>query len=74
MSIILARMVRSAARTWSSSSGALALITSSVTCATRVLEGEVEHRDFHLSDREQAHGLMLPCCSWARSPRLVLDL
>lgn len=44
------------------------------TCATRVLEGQVEHRDFHLSAREQAQGLMLPCCSWARSSRLVLDL
>lgn len=44
------------------------------TCATRVLEGEVEHRDFHLSAQEKAHGLMLPCCSWARSSRLVLDV
>jgi vanillate O-demethylase ferredoxin subunit len=44
------------------------------TCVTRVLEGEPEHRDFHLSAQEHAHGFMLPCCSWAKSGRLVLDL
>lgn len=44
------------------------------TCVTRVLEGEPEHRDFHLSAQEHAHGFMLPCCSWATSQRLVLDL
>jgi len=44
------------------------------TCLTRVLEGEPEHRDHHLSAHEQAQGLMLPCCSRARTRRLVLDL
>jgi len=44
------------------------------TCLTRVLEGEPEHRDHHLSAHEQAEGFMLPCCSRARSRRLVLDL
>lgn len=45
------------------------------TCLTRVLEGEVEHRDLYLTPEEQAaNDQFLPCCSRARSPRLVLDL
>jgi vanillate O-demethylase ferredoxin subunit len=45
------------------------------TCATRVLAGEVDHRDFHLSPGEQAaQDVMMVCCSRARSSRIVLDL
>lgn len=45
------------------------------TCLTTVLEGEVEHRDLYLTPEEQAlHTQMLPCCSRAKSARLVLDL
>jgi len=45
------------------------------TCLTRVLEGEIEHRDLYLTPEEQAvNDQFLPCCSRARSPRLVLDL
>ncbi len=45
------------------------------TCATRVLDGIVDHRDSCLSpeDRESG-GLMTPCCSRAASSMLVLDL
>jgi len=45
------------------------------TCLTRVLEGEVDHRDLYLTDDEKAcHDQFLPCCSRAKSPMLVLDL
>lgn len=45
------------------------------TCITRVLEGEVEHRDVFLTDDEHASGEMFtPCCSRAKSSLLVLDL
>ncbi|MGA0611694.1 PDR/VanB family oxidoreductase [Caldimonas sp. KR1-144] len=45
------------------------------TCLTRVLQGEVEHRDSYLTPDEQAaHDQFTPCCSRARSARLVLDL
>lgn len=45
------------------------------TCETYVLEGEPDHRDSYLTAEEQASGeVMMPCCSRARSPRLVLDL
>jgi vanillate O-demethylase ferredoxin subunit len=45
------------------------------TCETRVCAGEVDHRDFALSEAEQAAGeVMLICVSRARSERLVLDL
>jgi len=44
-------------------------------CETRVLEGEVDHRDHVLSPDEQAsHSRMMICCSRARSALLVLDL
>jgi vanillate monooxygenase ferredoxin subunit len=44
------------------------------TCLTRVLEGEPDHRDSYLTDEERALGdQFLPCCSRARSERLVLD-
>lgn len=45
------------------------------TCLTRVLDGEPDHRDLYLTPEEQAvNDQFLPCCSRARSARLVLDL
>ncbi|MDX3381117.1 PDR/VanB family oxidoreductase [Streptomyces niveiscabiei] len=43
------------------------------TCRQRVLEGEVDHRDELLTDRER-DGSMLICVSRTRGGRLVLDL
>lgn len=45
------------------------------TCLTRVLEGEPDHKDLYLTPQEQeANDQFLPCCSRAKSARLVLDL
>lgn len=45
------------------------------TCITRVLEGEIDHRDAYLTDEEKASNEQFtPCCSRARSALLVLDL
>ncbi len=45
------------------------------TCLTRVLDGTPEHRDMYLTPDEQAKGdQFTPCCSRAKSARLVLDL
>ncbi|MCW1404012.1 PepSY domain-containing protein [Novosphingobium sp. MW5] len=45
------------------------------TCLTRVLEGEVEHRDMLFSNEERARNdQFTPCCSRARSDKLILDL
>jgi vanillate O-demethylase ferredoxin subunit len=45
------------------------------TCLTRVISGQPDHRDMYLTEDEQAAGdQFLPCCSRARSARLVLDL
>lgn len=45
------------------------------TCLTRVLEGVCDHRDLYLSaDEQAANDQFTPCCSRARSGRLVLDL
>jgi len=45
------------------------------TCLTRVIEGTPDHRDQYLMPDEQAAGdQFLPCCSRAKSARLVLDL
>jgi vanillate monooxygenase ferredoxin subunit len=44
-------------------------------CITRVLEDETDHRDVHLTPEEQAaNDQFTPCCSRAKSARLVLDL
>ncbi|MCB1384811.1 MAG: oxidoreductase [Nitratireductor sp.] len=43
-------------------------------CETRVLEGEVEHRDLVLDDYERAEGKMMICCSIAKSASLTLDI
>jgi vanillate O-demethylase ferredoxin subunit len=45
------------------------------SCLTRVIEGIPDHRDVYLSPEEHAaNGQFTPCCSRAKSPRLVLDL
>jgi ferredoxin len=45
------------------------------TCRTRVLDGEVDHRDTLLTDPERAAGMMLTCVSRAAAAsRLTLDL
>jgi len=45
------------------------------TCLTRVLSGTPDHRDMYLTPAEQSTGdQFTPCCSRAKSARLVLDL
>jgi len=45
------------------------------TCLTRIQAGIPDHRDMYLSPEEQAVGdQFTPCCSRAKSARLVLDL
>jgi vanillate O-demethylase ferredoxin subunit len=45
------------------------------TCLVPVLEGTPEHRDEYQTDEEKAANThMTPCCSRARSARLVLDV
>lgn len=45
------------------------------TCVTRVLSGEPDHRDFYLTPEEQQRNdQFVPCCSRAKSRRLVLDI
>lgn len=44
------------------------------TCETKVLEGEVEHRDTILSEKERARNdTMFICISRSKCPKLVLD-
>ena len=45
------------------------------TCLTRVLQGTPDHRDMYLTPQEQERGdQFTPCCSRAKSARLLLDL
>ena len=45
------------------------------TCITRVLEGVPDHKDLYFTPEEQAkNDQFTPCCSRAKSKRLVLDL
>ena len=45
------------------------------TCLTKVVQGTPDHRDLYLTDDEHARNdCFMPCCSRARTPRLVLDL
>lgn len=45
------------------------------TCLTGVLAGEPDHRDFFLTEDEQAQNdQFTPCCSRSKSARLVLDI
>ncbi len=44
-------------------------------CKTDVVEGDIEHRDYFLSDEERASGkCIMPCISRAKSDNLILDL
>lgn len=44
-------------------------------CETKIVAGDVDHRDNVLSETERkANKTMMICCSGAKSPRLVLDL
>lgn len=43
------------------------------TCRTRYIEGEPDHRDLVLSDREKRSEIMI-CVSRAKTPELTLDL
>jgi phthalate 4,5-dioxygenase reductase component len=43
------------------------------TCRTRVLEGDVDHRDLVLTEDERKHEIMI-CVSRAKSDLLVLDI
>ena len=44
-------------------------------CETPVIEGEIDHRDYVLGDRERSSGkVMQICISRCKGPRLVLDL
>ncbi|NWL22180.1 PDR/VanB family oxidoreductase [Pseudomonas umsongensis] len=45
------------------------------TCVTRILDGVPEHRDMYLTeDEQQANNVFTPCCSRAKTVRLVLDI
>ena len=45
------------------------------TCVTRVVDGIPDHRDMYFTDDErERNDCFTPCCSRARTPRLVLDL
>ncbi|WP_321857375.1 PDR/VanB family oxidoreductase [Paraburkholderia tropica] len=45
------------------------------TCVTRVLDGIPDHRDLYLTAAEKAgNDRFTPCCSRARTKRLVLDI
>lgn len=43
-------------------------------CVTQVIEGEADHRDICLSDRERSGGAFCTCVSRAKTAKLVLDL
>ncbi|MBC6440457.1 MAG: oxidoreductase [Rhodospirillales bacterium] len=45
------------------------------TCATVLIDGDPDHRDFVLDDEEKARGeFIMVCCSRSKSPLLTLDL
>jgi vanillate monooxygenase ferredoxin subunit len=45
------------------------------TCLTRIVEGLPDHRDVFLTTAErERNDSFLPCCSRAKTPRLVLDI
>ncbi|KAA1000890.1 oxidoreductase [Paraburkholderia panacisoli] len=45
------------------------------TCMTRVLAGVPDHRDLYLTDDERTRNdCFMPCCSRAKTSRLLLDL
>jgi vanillate O-demethylase ferredoxin subunit len=45
------------------------------TCLTKVVQGTPDHRDLYLTEAEHARNdVFMPCCSRARTPRLVIDI
>lgn len=45
------------------------------TCETRIVSGEVDHRDSILSDDERAaNNVLMICVSRAKGPHLVLEI
>lgn len=45
------------------------------TCLTNIIEGEPDHKDMYLTpDEQESNKMFMPCCSRAKSNRLVLDL
>ena len=45
------------------------------TCETKVIAGQIVHRDSLLSEEDRAEGIyMMPCVSRCAGDRLVLDL
>lgn len=45
------------------------------TCETKVLSGEIAHRDSLLSEEDRAEGIyMMPCVSRCKGDRIVLDI
>ena len=45
------------------------------TCETRVISGEIDHRDGELSPAEQQRGdVVMVCVSGRKGPRLVVDI
>lgn len=45
------------------------------TCLTGIVEGIPDHRDSYLTDEEHAaNDQFTPCCSRAKTPKLILDL
>ncbi|GAB7545948.1 PDR/VanB family oxidoreductase [Cupriavidus sp. 8B] len=45
------------------------------TCMTKVLSGIPDHRDLYLtSDEHERNDCFMPCCSRAKTPRLLVDL
>ena len=44
-------------------------------CKTEVVDGEIDHRDYYLTDAEKASGkFMMPCISRAQGKHLTLDI
>ncbi|MGY4494681.1 PDR/VanB family oxidoreductase [Pseudomonas sp. TE3610] len=43
-------------------------------CVAQIIDGEADHRDICLSDRERANGAFCTCVSRAKTAKLVLDL
>ncbi|WP_180028002.1 PDR/VanB family oxidoreductase [Acinetobacter sp. YH16032] len=45
------------------------------TCLVNVVEGEIDHRDMYLTEEEQAaNDQFTPCCSRAKSQRIIIDV
>lgn len=45
------------------------------TCTTKVAKGLPDHRDLYLTEEEHARNdIFMPCCSRAKTPRLVIEI